>query len=126
MEEVLIDSDVVIDYLRGYKKRIKSFFSKIERREIKSFLSAVSIVELHAGKMGNGKHEEILRQFLSYFEILPLEANLAKLAGIIKREFKLSLADSIICATAIDQEIPLLTFNRKHFEIVKDLKLFSI
>ena len=126
MEEVLIDSDVVIDYLRGYKKRVKSFFSRIEQSKIKSFLSAVCIVELYAGKMDNGKHEEILRHFLSYFEILPLDTNLAKLAGIIKRKFKLSLADSIICTTAIDREVPLLTFNRKHFEIVKDLKLFSI
>jgi tRNA(fMet)-specific endonuclease VapC len=37
----------------------------------------------------------------------------------------ISLPDIFIAATAIANELPLLTLNRKHFERVDHLKLYS-
>lgn len=125
MEEILIDTDVIIDYLRGYNLRIKSLFSNIEQRALKGYVSSVSIVELYAGKMGNGKHEQTIFTLLSYLEILPLTASIGKLAGNMKREYQLSLADSIIAASAIEKNIPLYSFNTKHFKSIDTLRLFS-
>jgi len=127
MEKVLIDTDVIIDFLRGYKERIKLIFEKIENKEIQAYISTVSIVELYAGADAkNLKKSGILTRLLSFFEPIPLERLLAKFAGSLKYEHNLSLADSIIAASSIITGIKLLSFNTKHFRKIPDLQLFLL
>ncbi|MBI2029858.1 hypothetical protein HYT02_05560, partial [Candidatus Gottesmanbacteria bacterium] len=55
MEKILIDTDVIIDFLRGYKKRISALFTQIERKEIKVYISQISVIELFAGEDAENK-----------------------------------------------------------------------
>lgn len=127
MEKIVVDTDVIIDFLRGHKKRIREVFVEIERKELKAYLSCVSVVELYAGQSSSTNGNlDALSQLLSFFEIIPLETDLARFAGILKRKYGTGLADSIIASSAIMLEAFLLTFNTKHFTRIPDLTLYSL
>lgn len=124
MEEVILDTDFIIDLLRGYTKRIESVITKIHKRQIKGCISQISVIELFAGEDSVVK-ELILSEFLSLLKIIPLDFELCKLAGSIKRKYHLSLADSVIAATSSQYKIRLFTFNTKHFSNLADVNLYS-
>ena len=127
MEKILIDTDVIIDFLRGYKKRIKTIFEKIGKKEITAYISTVSIVELYAGSDSKDfKKEEILIQLLDFLKPIPLEPIIAKVAGSLKSKYYLSLADSVIAGTSIKTGLVLLSFNIKHFRNIPDLHLYYL
>lgn len=125
MEKILIDTDIVIDLLRGYTKRINKFIQRVEKKDIKVCISLISVVELYAGKDIEDKEKEnVLTEFLSLTEIILLDQKSAKLAGNLKRKYDLSLADAIIAATAANSRIPLYTFNTKHFKTIEEVNLY--
>lgn len=124
MEEIILDTDFVIDLLRGYTKRIDHIITKIEKRQIKACISIISVIELYAGEDSEEK-ETIISKFLSLLKIIPLDFALSKLAGSIKRKYHLSIADSIIAATSYYYKIRLFTFNVKHFTNLPGVELYS-
>lgn len=124
MEEIILDTDFVIDLLRGYTKRIDHIITKIEKRQIKACISIISVIELYAGEDSEEK-ETIITKFLSLLKIIPLDFALSKLAGSIKRKYHLSIADSIIAATSSYYKIRLFTCNVKHFTNLPGVELYS-
>ena len=126
MEEILIDTDAVIDFLRGYDLRVKSFFSEIQNRQIKGYISLISNIELYAGIEEENSRQEInLNKLLSILEVLPVDFKLVKPAGFFGRKYHLSITDSIIAATSSYHKIRLFTFNIKHFANLPGVKLYS-
>lgn len=126
MEKILIDTDVIIDFLRGYNLRTKSFFLKIKNLEIKGCISLISIIELYTGiEKENNKQEINLKQLLSLLEILPINFDLSKHAGFQRRKYHLSITDSIIAATSYIYKLGLFTFNTKHFQKIPNLVLYK-
>jgi hypothetical protein len=61
------------------------------------------------------------------FELLPLTENIGHRAAIYVEEYTLShgirAADAIIAATAVENNLTLVSSDRKHFSPIKDLKL---
>jgi tRNA(fMet)-specific endonuclease VapC len=123
MEKILFDTDIIIDYLRGHKQRLRNVFNKIEHEEYKAYLTTITLVELCAGlSMQNDKNRLALGHLLSYFEIIPLDQTLSFAAGEIKRKCGTGLADAIIAATAISMKAKLFTFNTKHYLPIAQLQ----
>ncbi len=121
LDEILVDTDVVIDFLRGYNKAIE-FIDKYSSR---ISLSTIVVAELYAGV--KGKHERIvLDNFVSLFRIIPVTAEIAKAGGLYKRDFGKShgvgLADAILAATADKEKAELKTLNVKHYPMIRELK----
>lgn len=61
-----------------------------------------------------------MEDFLAELEILPVTVEIGRYAGKLKaKQARLgrtvSLADILVAATALENHIPLLTENRKHF-----------
>lgn len=126
MEKILIDTDIIIDFLRGYDLRTKSFFLKIKNLEIKGYISLISIIELYTGIEKGGNQQEInLKQLLSLLEILPIDFDLSKHAGFLRRKHHLSITDSIIAATSSFYKIKLFTFNIRHYQKVPNLSFYK-
>jgi len=119
----LVDTDVIIDILRGIKGS-KEFLLNIFNEGI--FLSVISMAEIFSGKETRDpiKHEKILR-FLSHFEVVPLTQEIAILGGAIRRDYQIGLADALIAATAIHNGLTVVTHNTKHFEKVEGLKILK-
>lgn len=125
MEKILIDTDIIIDFLRGYHLRTKSVFSKIKNLEIKAYISLISVIELYAGiEEDNNQQEVSLKQLLSLLEILPIDFNLSRRAGSLRRKYRRSIADSVIAAVSSYYKIKLFTFNLKHFQNIPEVDLY--
>lgn len=124
MEKILLDTDFVIDLLRGYTKRINHLITRIEKGELKACISLISVIELYAGEDSEEK-ETIITESLSLFDIIPLDFTLSRLAGNIKRKYHLSLADAVIAATSSQYKIKLFTFNIRHYQKVPEISFYK-
>lgn len=117
-ERLLIDTDVLIDYLRGVPQAV----AYLEGRDEPLFVSVITVAELYAG-VREGGERKALDTFLSAFEPAPLEPAVAESGGLFRRDYGKShgtgLADALIAATAQHLSATLVTLNRRHFPMVE-------
>jgi len=117
---MLVDTDVLIDYLRGYPDTIAFLEENLDG----IFLSAVSVAELYQG-VREGHERAQLTRMISAFSVLPLTQEIAEIAGLFRRDFRdrlgCGLADCMIAATASVHQLPLFTLNDKHFRMLGEV-----
>ena len=118
---LLVDTDVLVDFLRGHNKAVafvKEFSSRI-------ILSPLVVAELYAGVKGNTELA-VLENFVSLFRIAPLTVEIAKSGGLYRRDFGgshgVGLADAILAATADAEKAELKTLNIKHYPMIRGLE----
>ncbi|GAA4463334.1 hypothetical protein GCM10023093_11530 [Nemorincola caseinilytica] len=68
------------------------------------------------------KEIAVLSNFIAEMEVVPIGSNVKKTAILIRRKYKLKLPDSIIAATAIVYDIPLITAD-KQFRNIEELQM---
>ncbi len=118
---MLVDSDVLIWYLRGNPKAAQCLDALPAIQ-----LSAVSYIELVQG-MRNKRELEALRADLGQRQatVLPItEAICARAVTLVESHFHshaLQLADALIAATALEHDLSLATANDKHYRVVVGL-----
>jgi predicted nucleic acid-binding protein len=116
----LIDSDVLIDYLRGSVKAKKFFLRNFNRATL--YLSVVNIAEIFTGReLANEKKVLQVEQFLKNFVILGVDQDIAKIAGRLRRDFNTPFADAFIAAIAFRYNLVLVTRNTRHFKRIPGL-----
>jgi len=111
--DLLIDSDIFIDHLRGAK------ILDVPRH--RAFYSIVTRAELFAGRAD----EANIRRLLLPYRELSIEQATAERAGRLRRETSMQLSDALIAATALAHKLTLVTRNRRDFDRVRGLKLRS-
>jgi predicted nucleic acid-binding protein len=120
---MLIDTDVLIWYMKGNEKA----YNAVENSE-NFFISVVTYMELVQG-MRNKTELNTLRKALNGWnaKILYISEEISVKAMFFVEQHYLShsirLADSLIGATAISYGLPILTGNDKHYKIFKNLQL---
>ena len=120
---MLFDTDMFIWVQRGHEKAAEMLDKAKER-----FLSVQTYMELLQGAK-NKEHHRLIKDFLSSFgfKILPFTENIGHRASIYVEEYTLSsnirAGDAIVAATAIENNVQLVTSNAKHFKPIKELKL---
>ncbi len=116
-ERLLIDTDVLIEYLRGRRKAVEY----LEGLTADLYLSVISFAELFASLKGD-EEEKLLKQLLLAFVVLPVTEKATRLGGLYRRDYGRShgtgLADALIAATTEENGADLVTFNRRHFPMV--------
>lgn len=126
MKKVVIDTDIVIDYLRQPRKT--TLFKKLTQdKTLKVILPAVCLTELYIGKSAaKPKEEKRLKRAISKTNLVPADKDISKRAGILIRNYSnLYLADALVAATSLEEKAPLCTFNKAHFENISGLDLFD-
>ncbi len=114
MADHLVDTDVLVDHLRG---------AHALRTLGRSFAySVVTRCELFAGSAGEEKH---LRLLLHPFDELPVDRPVAELAGQLRRSSHVRTPDALIAATALRHGLRLLTRNACDFEAVPGLTVVA-
>ena len=122
---LMIDSDILIWYMRGNQKAYK-----IIEEQNGFFISVVSYMELVQG-MQNKKELTLFRKSLRSWsaKILYINEDISAKAMFFVEQHYLShsivLADALIGATAIANGLKLLTANIKHYKILKNIELQS-
>ena len=121
---VLLDTSVVIDFLRQKDKK-STWFYFLAKTENKLAISILTHTELYSGKQiwKNLKARNELKDLLSNMGILSLNQSTSELGGKFRSKIQIDLADAVIAATAIENKLPLATFNRKHFGKIAGLRL---
>ena len=118
----LIDTDVLIDYLRGSEPAGKF----LEGLEGDLLTSAISVAELFSGARGP-EEAAALDQFMLAFEAVPVDEQLARQAGILRHEYHPSdgvgLADALIAASAMENGAELLTLDKWHYPMVGQVRV---
>jgi hypothetical protein len=118
----VIDTDVVVEYLRGNDQAAKF----LEGLEGDLIMSTISVAELFSAVKGS-EEMEALDQFMLAFQTIPIDDQLARQAGLIRQAVHPShgvgLADALIAATALWLGAELFTFNRRHYPMVEEVSL---
>lgn len=125
MKKVLIDTDIIIDYLRIGKGPLEDLLRQAGDGEIKLYLSSVTILELYCGEI-KARQTETIESVERLMEVIPLDNERARLIGKLRKSLKrsVSLADVIIGGSAVFLGAELATRNRKHFEQIPGVKFF--
>jgi hypothetical protein len=114
---MLVDTDVLIDFLRG-RAEARDFIAGLPRD---AAVSAITLAELHVG-VREGAEREALDGMLATFRVLPLDAVIARSGGLLRRDYGKShgvgLNDALIAATAQAHDLPLATLNGKHYPML--------
>jgi len=123
--KVLIDTSIIIDYLRKTNKEKTLFWKIINSYEC--YISSITVFELYSGAK-ELSHHEALDTVLSHLIILPFDTKQAKISSSIFQKLKsknklIEFRDIFIASLAIAKQIPLATLNKKHFKRIDDLEL---
>jgi predicted nucleic acid-binding protein len=118
---ILVDTDVMIDYLRGNAGAVT--FVKTHADLI--LLSSIVVAELYAGVKGEAE-QATLDALISLFRVVPVTVEVARAGGLLKRDFGRShgvgLADAILAATARAEHAELGTLNVKHYPMIEGIR----
>lgn len=122
---VLLDSDVVIEVLRG-RRTVIDALRRLEQDGVPTFCTAVTWAEVHAG-LRRGE-EQVTLQFLEARGEVVLDARTGQRAGeyllAYARSHGVELADALVAAAAATSGLALWTLNRKHYPM-RDLRFHS-
>ena len=114
MRNLLVDTDVLIDFLRG-RERAKVFLVSMAE-EHTLYCSAITVAEIYAGMRPHEKSKT--DELIDSLNILAVDREIARKAGGYKSSTKsqtLELADCIIAATAFCHRAILATGNARHY-----------
>jgi predicted nucleic acid-binding protein len=117
-DRLILDTDVLIDYLRGNDNAIRF----LEDLQEQLCVSVITVAELYAG-IRNKKEQRVIEKFLTVFDVLPIDQVIAINGGLFRRQYGPShgvgLADAMIAATAESCQARLVTLNQRHFPMLK-------
>jgi predicted nucleic acid-binding protein len=110
VRKALLDTNILIDYLAG----LASARAEVERYAMPA-ISIVTWMEVMAGATPDD--EQVRRDFLATFLVLPLTMEIAERSSEIHRHQtpKLKLPDTVILATAQLDGLLLVTRNSRDF-----------
>lgn len=119
VNKICLDSNIIIEILKG-NETAKSIIEETEEL----CTTPINIFEVWYGK----RKEELIDNFLDAFNILNLDKESAKKAAEIAKSLEqkgksLDTRDIFIGAICIENNAPLLTNNKKHFERLEDFGL---
>lgn len=118
----LIDSDIMVDFTRGGAEVVDYLQSLGPACRI----SAITALELIAGARSQREVADLDILISIYEQIPPTEGVMRRAYYLMKtyaRSAGLRTLDAVIGATALEEGLTLATKNRKHFQMIRDLKL---
>lgn len=119
----LIDTNVFIEHFRG-KQKAEEYLQSLDTVRC----SVISVAELIQGAR-NTKELLSIRRFVERIEVIPLKPEIGDKMLSLMVAYHLShglqIPDALIAATALEENLTLVTGNIKHFSFIKDLKLLD-
>ena len=124
---VMLDAAVPIEHFRARNKEKTLYTEIIGKYEIRS-ISVIAKMEVLYGA-----RSELVEYWNTFFAKMPVvpftDKTVAKAHEIVldlkRKSLLLEIGDVMIAATAIVEDAPLATLNRKHFERIEGLILFD-
>jgi predicted nucleic acid-binding protein len=123
----LLDTSVIIDALNDKRSRRDLLLGLLKQGHLLA-CCPINVSEVYAGL--RPKEETATEQFLRSLEYYHLTWPVARLAGLLKRDYgrkgkTVTIADATIVAVAMVHELTLMTDNAKDFPM-KELTLYPL
>lgn len=124
-ERYLIDTSAYSYYLtKRLAEKPYRFFEQVIREE--SILSVIARMELLSWVPGNKELEANIRDILTNSLVLPLSEPVILQTVRLRRQYRIKLPDAIIAATAIVNNLTLLSTNDSDFTRIAELNYKSL
>ena len=131
MISYLIDTDRIIDFLKGDKKTVEKLTSLLDEGLA---VSVISLAELYEGVYGSDNPERRmngLNDFLTSVNVLEVNNEINEISGVfgkkraaLRKDGKLiDNFDLLIAATCLHYDLTLITNNTQHFERIEELNI---
>lgn len=122
---ILADSTILIDLSRGNEEAI--LFCDDERKNGQNIaISVISSMELIIGCRGKKELNRTLK-FLADFVVIDISVPISKRAYQLMVQFNMShglvIPDAFIAATALEENLELVTSNVRHLEMIPGITL---
>ncbi len=130
---VVIDTDILVDFLRG-NREATLLVNRLEERKYLLATTALNEFELSYGNHKSQDSEKavaVTRQLIGRLVVLPLSSKSAQRAGHIyaeleKRGTPIGLRDTLIGAIAQTRGFGVATKNIAHFQKIDGLQLVYV
>jgi tRNA(fMet)-specific endonuclease VapC len=124
---ILVDTSILIDYYRKTDKANSTWVALV-RQGYKFAISAITKYEIYSGATQNQlEFWDTVLQAISIIAFDELSVDTAvTINHVLKGKRKqIDLADLFIAATAVANNLPLATLNKKHFERIEALNILE-
>ena len=116
----LIDSNIII-----YSAIADFFYLKDLFKEENVFVSEITRLEVLGFHRITSEQEGYFNSVFSVINVITISPSIIEQAIRLRKKYNLSVGDSIISATAIENKLTLLTNNEDDFRNVTELKIFN-
>ncbi len=131
MEILCLDTDVLIDFLRGDSVTAKNV-AQLEEEYILA-TTAINIFELYYGAFKTKKahkNVEVVNELANRLEILKFTDRSAEISGRIIAKLEkdgksLDFRDAMIAGVVLENHAMLYTRNLRHFKRINGIKLYG-
>lgn len=117
---MLLDSNAIIYSIKPEFSRLRAWIA-----EHGLVVSVVSYVEVLGYHRLSASDQRDFMDFFNSARMIPVAQGILDQAVHLRQQRKMSLGDSIIAATAIIHQFPLITANTNDFQWIQDLKLLN-
>ncbi len=114
---LLLDTDVLIDYLREQGGAVRF----VEGLKAAFAMSVITVAELWAG-VRNEPEERTISGLISACKVMEIDEEIARRGGLFRQQFGRShgvlLPEALIAATSAVRQLELVTLNRRHYPML--------
>ncbi len=124
---VLVDTSILIDFFRKTNKENSKLISLV-RQDYTFYISAITEYEIYSGSTPG--QINFWNNLLEKIQVLPFDQTVVKTsveinANLRRKRKQIDIADLFIAATAITNELPIVTLNINHFERIDGLSIIE-
>ncbi|MBI1288665.1 MAG: PIN domain-containing protein [Flavobacteriales bacterium] len=114
----LLDTNIIIYACRPQHEGLRDLIG--QNASVVSVISKIEALGYHKLKM---QEKLLLERLFQQFEIIDLTDEIASRAIKLRQKKRLSLGDAIIAATALENDLSLMTHNTVDFRNINELRL---
>lgn len=123
IRRTMLDTDIFSEFLRGRNAIVAGRAGQYQRVHGHFTICAITLMEAYSGwqRRGQQARSAAVLQHISTWEVLPINGDVATLAGridgdLIRTGQPIGIADALIAATALHHGLVLATGNTAHYQ----------
>jgi len=120
-----LDTNALIYYIAG-DPSAKSLFFRLFGNNSGIIVPTIVVVEFFSFPRLTKQDDDLFSDLLPNFELFPLDFTTAKHAARLRKQYRISLADGVVAATALATNSQLITRNLRDFKKVEGLRVVNI
>lgn len=120
-----LDTNALIYYLKNETETVL-VLNDLLAQPITLYISSLTELELFSFPNLNPNESEKINDLLKTVSVIAFDSRLARIAGSLRRNYRIKIADSAIAATALFTGTTLVTRNVRDFKKVPSLSLLKV